>query len=205
MSERRPPDDLFESLLDYEHDDPDARPLTDLTKEERDAALVAHGVDPDAVRARGAAVAADVLSRLGAPPHAPAAHPQDASIAVGAAHGVVQSAWLWVPAALVVGAIGARLLFGGDKELPKPPPPPDAGRIETDASSRHARDLLVAARVACQQQAWAVCLRALDNAHEEDPRADQGTEARALRDAATHGVAGDAGDKKAPDDKKVRP
>jgi hypothetical protein len=181
MSERRPPDKLFESLLEYEHDDPDARPIAELTKEERDVALRSHGVDPDALRARGAAHAAEVLKRLGAPP--PGSHAPHDAPAPPPAHLLVRTAWFWVPAVVVV-AILARLLLGGHDAPPVPAPAPPETRAAAPPP-KAADKLLIAARDACGRQAWADCLRALDSAHAEDPSADQGAEARALRDQAT--------------------
>jgi hypothetical protein len=201
MSDKRSPDELLESLLEYEHDDPDARPIQELTVRERDAALRSAGLDPDALRAKGAAHADKLLGPGGTPP----AQAQDAPpppAGGGVPLGVI------VLGGLVVAAVIAALVLR-DRDAPKAPDGPmldatvhDAGS-PGDASSQRPRpppreppvrdprldDLIATIRDTCDRSAWAACKQALDAAHAIDPTSDQTVEMKNRRKAAEKGLA----------------
>jgi hypothetical protein len=192
MTGRRPPKELFESLLDYELDDAgdvgaELPAIEALPVAQRDAELRAVGVDPDALRARGAAHADAILDKLGAPPPA-----EPNVVSAQPAHipatGAPKTLWLWVALAIVVVGAVLRAVLGKDGGSPRPP---DTRSPEehADAGPDSPRDPLIAARTACDQSAWSTCLRALGALHVEQLDPAQAAEARALRDAANRGLA----------------
>jgi hypothetical protein len=205
MTERRSPEELLHAILDYENDDPNLRPIEEMSEAERDDELRSRGVDPEAVRARGKARIDALLAKLDAEA-APSilasdrpgvAQARDAAVLTfpkdrDSSRRSVPTVWLWAAAGLAVAAAVAFAVVRGDTVAPSPRAiTDDAGILhneEPDPLKVAAASLRNIARDQCAKQAWTECLGALDEARANDPAGDADPRVQKLRAAAQKGL-----------------
>jgi hypothetical protein len=170
MSTRRlQPDEAWDALEKMALDD-EAERVGALSDEEIDAELASEGLDPKALRARGAALAAKLKAAVPAPvvelgvkARLPARKRWVALLAAATLAAVALA--VAVPTVVIIAE--RRGLWPGDTMV-SAPPRKDAAELRRDAL------------IACHEQRWHDCLRGLDEARGLDPK---GEESQDVKDA----------------------
>lgn len=199
MSERRDPKsdpaatwERLEKLAVKE----EAERVAGMSDAELDANLASRGHDPQAVRARGAALAARLMQDQGKPFGSVMAPVTPVAQRPPEARRRRRPVPLWLAAAAVVAAGAGALAYVELRTPPAPPPvptlpPPPSPAPTQDPLLVSAADLRASAFAACKDLRWADCVADLDRAKELDPAGDGAPEVvaarRRAREATTTG------------------
>jgi hypothetical protein len=169
------PDEAWDALQKMALRD-QAERVSKLSDQELDRELASKGVDPKALRARGAALA----EKLRAAAHEEPTKPSDQ------APKRQRPGWVAMVAAACFGA-GALTVGIPAVLVPIARPPPDLAPdplVPPSTSLQHeAASLRRIAKDACARRLWSDCLKALDAAKVIDPEGENSTEVRQERSA----------------------
>jgi len=162
-------DDLLARIEEQEEKD-DAERILAMSDEELDAELAAGGYDPQAVRAKGRALGAQIESAA-----------RRARLRRGAAVGAVATAVIAIATAWYLSRRSAPPSIVPEPILspsPSPTPTPSPGP----------KELRLEAMTACDRKEWQRCVQLLERAQALDPAGDLAPDVKAARDRAARGL-----------------
>ena len=161
-----------------------------LSDAELDEELAAKNIDAQAVRERGAALAAKLMANRpaqAAPQAPPPAEPAKVASLDDARKKRRPRVWLaLVAAAVAVAAIGSGALIVANQEPAPPPPVPAVPPAPSSPAPLLLADALRdLARAECQLKKWHECLQHLNEAADEDPAGNTAPDILAMRKTAS--------------------
>jgi hypothetical protein len=156
-----------------------AERVAKLSDDELDRELASKGVDPKALRARGAALAERLRASGREPPAKPSEQAPRRELRGWAA---LLAAASFAAGAVTVGIPAVVIPLARPDLAPRASPPPTSLQDQAASLRRFASD-------ACGRQRWGDCLKALDAAKLIDPEGENSTLVRQQRSAIEEGLA----------------